>query len=101
MRLKIHENQSRINSTGDEKFELNDVRFEDEGVITCRAENVFGVQETEVELTVLGNFLFYFILFFYAECVIQPSDVHANSYRHRGTREGEGVGVDGTPPQSF
>ena len=33
--------------------------------------------------------------------VIEPSDVHANSYRHRGTREGEGVGVDGTPPQSF
>ena len=38
-------------------------------MITCRAENVFGVQETEVELTVLGNFLFYFY-FFYAECVI-------------------------------
>ena len=63
VRLKIHENQSRINSTGDEKFELNDVRFEDEGVITCRAENVFGVQETEVELTVLGN-IFLFIYFF-------------------------------------
>ena len=96
----MHENQSRINSTGDEKFELTGVRFEDEGVITCRAENVFGVQEIEVELTVLGKFLFYFY-FFYAECVIQPSDVHANSYRPRGTREGEGVGVDGTPPQSF
>ena len=54
----MHENQSRVNSSGNEKFELNDVRFEDEGVITCRAENVFGVQETEVELTVLGNFLF-------------------------------------------
>ena len=69
-------------------------------MITCRAENVFGVQETEVELTVLGNFLFY-CYFFYAECFFQPSDVHANSYRHRGTREGEGVRVDGTPPQSF
>ena len=68
MRLKIHENQSRINSTGDEKFELNDVRFEDEGVITCRAENVFGVQETEVELTVLGNFLFYFYFFLCRMC---------------------------------
>ncbi|CAH3160376.1 unnamed protein product [Porites lobata] len=54
VRLKIHENESRVNSTGDEKFELNYIRFEDEGVITCRAENVFGVQETEVELTVLG-----------------------------------------------
>ena len=61
----MHENQSRVNSTGDEKFELNDVRFEDEGVITCRAENVFGVQETEVELTVLGNFLFYFHFHFF------------------------------------
>ena len=58
-------------------------------MITCRAENVFGVQETEVELTVLGNF-FYLFIFFYAEFVIQPSDVHANSYRHRDTREGEG-----------
>ena len=61
VRLKIHENESRVNSTGDEKFELNYIRFEDEGVITCRAENVFGVQETEVELTVLGKFLFIFI----------------------------------------
>lgn len=60
----MHENQSRVNSSGNEKFELNDVRFEDEGVITCRAENVFGVQETEVELTVLGNFLFQFNFFF-------------------------------------
>ena len=32
-------------------------------MITCRAENVFSVQETEVELTVLGNFLFYFYFF--------------------------------------
>ena len=69
-------------------------------MITCRAENVFGVQETEVELTVLGNFLFYFY-FFFMQNVIKPSDVHANSYRHRGTWEGEEVGVDGTPPQSF
>ena len=67
MRLKIHENQSRINSTGDEKFELNDVRFEDEGVITCRAENVFDVQETEVELTVLGNFFYLFIYLFFMQ----------------------------------
>ena len=57
VRLKIHENQSRVNSTGDDKFELKNVRFEDEGVIACRAENLFGVQETEVELTVLGEFL--------------------------------------------
>ena len=69
VRLKIHENESRVNSTGDEKFELNYIRFEDEGVITCRAENVFGVQETEVELTVLGKFIIINI-FFPAECVI-------------------------------
>ena len=25
-------------------------------MITCRAENLFGVQETKVELTVLGEF---------------------------------------------
>ena len=30
---------------------------------------------------------------------IYPSDVHANSYPHRGTRWGEGV--DRTPPRSF
>ena len=63
VRLKIHENESRVNSTGDEKFKLNYIRFEDEGVITCRAENVFGVQETEVELTVLGKFIIINIFF--------------------------------------
>ena len=37
------------------KFEIKNVRFEDEGVITYRAENVFGAQENEIELTVLGE----------------------------------------------
>lgn len=43
---------------------MDDVRFEGEGVSTCRAENVFGVQETKVELTVAAKFNipFYFPL---------------------------------------
>ena len=57
VRLKIHGNQSRVNSTDDDEFELKNVRFEDEGVISCRAENLFGVQETEVELTILGGLI--------------------------------------------
>ena len=35
---------------------MDDVRFEDEGVITCPTEKVFGVQETKVELTVVAEF---------------------------------------------
>ncbi|KAM7427694.1 hypothetical protein ABFA07_021217 [Porites harrisoni] len=50
---KNHENQTRYKVTAD-KFEIDDVHFEDEGVINCRAENLFGVQEAKVELTVLG-----------------------------------------------
>lgn len=60
MQGKNHRNQTRFKTTLD-KFDIDDVRFEDEGVITCRAENVFGVQETKVELTVLGEWAgFYF-----------------------------------------
>lgn len=60
MQGKNHGNQTRFKTTLD-KFDIDDVRFEDEGVITCRAENVFGVQETKVELTVLGEWAgFYF-----------------------------------------
>lgn len=54
IRNKTQENERRVNIT-DNKFEIKNVRFEDEGVITCRAENVFGVQENEIELTVLGE----------------------------------------------
>lgn len=54
MQGKNRGNQTRFKTTLD-KFDIDDVRFEDEGVITCRAENVFGVQETKVELTVLGE----------------------------------------------
>ena len=63
MQGKSYQNQTRFKTAGD-KFVMDDVRFEDEGVITCRAENVFGVEETKVELTVLGEFIipFYFPL---------------------------------------
>lgn len=56
-----YQNQTRFKIAAD-KFVMDDVRFEDEGVITGRAENVFGVEETKVELTVLGEFIipFYF-----------------------------------------
>ena len=56
MQGKNHQNQTRFKTAAD-KFVMDDVRFEDEGVITCRAENVFGVQETKVELTVLGELI--------------------------------------------
>ena len=63
MQGKSYQNQTRFKIAAD-KFVMDDVRFEDEGVITCRAENVFGVEETQVELTVLGEFIipFYFPL---------------------------------------
>ena len=50
-----HEDESRYKITAD-RFEIRDVRFEDQGTITCRAENVFGVREIKVELTILGEF---------------------------------------------
>ena len=50
------EDQGRYKITAD-KFEISEVRFEDQGMITCRAENLFGVRETKVELTVLGQFV--------------------------------------------
>ena len=48
---------SRLTITND-KFEIRGIRFEDQGLITCTAQNVFGVQETQTELVVLGEFLF-------------------------------------------
>ncbi|XP_068679572.1 uncharacterized protein [Montipora foliosa] len=45
--------KSRFNIT-DKIFEIRGVRFEDQGMITCRAENLFGIQETKVDLVVLG-----------------------------------------------
>jgi len=49
-----HTNQSRYKIAAD-KFEIREVRFEDQGTITCRAENVFGVQEAKVKLVVFGS----------------------------------------------
>ena len=46
--------KSRFNIT-DKIFEIRGVRFEDQGMITCRAENLFGIQETKVDLVVLGE----------------------------------------------
>ena len=45
----------------DDKFEMDNVRFEDEGLITCHAENMFGVEVSKVNLTVLGGLLLLFI----------------------------------------
>ena len=60
MQSKNRGNQTRFKTTLD-KFDIDDVRFEDEGVIMCRAENVFGVQETKVELTVLGEWAGFYL----------------------------------------
>ena len=54
MKTKTQENQTRFRILAD-KFEMSDVRFEDEGVITSRAENMFGIQVTEVNITVKGE----------------------------------------------
>ena len=32
----------------DDKFEMDNVRFEDEGLITCHAENMFGVEVSKL-----------------------------------------------------
>ena len=50
-------NQSRFKFT-DETFEIAEVRFEDQGMITCQAENVFGTQVAQVKLIVFGEFVF-------------------------------------------
>ena len=56
MKTKTQENQTRFRVLPD-KFEMSDVRFEDEGVITSRAENMFGIQVTEVKITVKGEYV--------------------------------------------
>ena len=52
---KAHGEQSGYKITA-EMFEINEVRFEDQGMITCRAENLFGVREAGVKLIVFGKF---------------------------------------------
>jgi len=48
-----HGNQSRFKLTN-ETLEIMEVRFEDQGMITCQAENVFGTRVAQVELIVFG-----------------------------------------------
>ena len=44
-------------------FEITEARFEDQGMITCQAENVFGTRVALVKLIVFGEFLFSFSYF--------------------------------------
>ncbi|CAH3160380.1 unnamed protein product [Porites lobata] len=53
MQGKSRESRARFRIL-DDKFEMDNVRFEDEGLITCHAENMFGVEVSKVNLTVLG-----------------------------------------------
>ena len=39
-------------------FEIIDVRFEDQGMIACQAENVFGTRVAHVKLIVFGEYIF-------------------------------------------
>ena len=57
-----HGNQSRFKFT-DETFEIAEVRFENQGMITCQAENVFGTRVTQVKLIVFGEFCLFFLTF--------------------------------------
>jgi len=54
-----HGNQSRFELT-DKAFEIMNVRFEDQGMITCQAENVFGTQVAHVKLIVFGECIFFY-----------------------------------------
>ena len=60
MQGKSRESRARFRIL-DDKFEMDNVRFEDEGLITCHAENMFGVEVSKVNLTVLGELLLLFI----------------------------------------
>ncbi|KAJ7374119.1 Immunoglobulin super DCC subclass member 3 [Desmophyllum pertusum] len=48
------DNRSRFKFTA-ELFEISDVRFEDQGKITCLVENVFGSQVAHVKVLVFGT----------------------------------------------
>ena len=45
-------------------FEIAEVRFEDQGMITCQAENVFGTREAQVKFIVFGEFVCLLLFFF-------------------------------------
>ena len=57
-----HYNQSRFKLT-DKTFEIAEVRFEDQGMITCQAENMFGTRVAQVKLIVFGEFFCFFSFF--------------------------------------
>ena len=57
-----HYNQSRFKFT-DKTFEIAEVRFEDQGMITCQAENVFGTRVAQVKLVVFGECVLFFLSF--------------------------------------
>ena len=42
-------------------FEIIDVRFEDQGMIACQAENVFGTRVAHVKLIVFGECIFFLL----------------------------------------
>lgn len=54
--IKNGGDQSHHTITADQ-FAIREVRFEDQGIITCRAENVFGFQEAKFEIIVIGEFI--------------------------------------------
>ena len=81
MQGETHGEQSRYKITAD-KFEISEIRFEDQGMILCRAENLFGDREAGVKLIVFGKFFsivikllrilsrFLFLLVFVAKTII-------------------------------
>ena len=56
-----HYNQSRFKFT-DNTFQIEGVRFEDQGMITCQGENVFGTRVAQVKLIVFGGFVSFSLL---------------------------------------
>ena len=44
-------------------FEIAEVRFEDHGIITCQAGNVFGTRVAQVKLIVFGEFVCLLLFF--------------------------------------
>ena len=62
LQSKIQGNGGRILVTN-EKLEMRNVRFLDQGKIECLAENVFGTQVARVKLIVFGEHIFFFNIF--------------------------------------
>lgn len=58
LQSKIQGNGGRI-LVSNEKLEMRNVRFLDQGKIECLAENVFGTQVARVKLIVFGEYVFF------------------------------------------